>query len=137
MINNFSILITNYSTVAGEPGPAGKVLDMNRRQLVAEEAEEGAALSSPNSAISTFQVNFPIYRNGNKLLGKRECEGDHVERWGNSSSRASDEEDGSARKKLRLTKEQSAFLEESFKEHNTLNPVSQTSYHSFLDFLSV
>ncbi|XP_019255264.1 PREDICTED: homeobox-leucine zipper protein HAT14 isoform X2 [Nicotiana attenuata] len=106
----------------GEPGPAGKVLDINRRQLVAEETEEGAALSSPNSAISTFQVNFPIYRNENKLLGKRECEGDHVERWGNSSSRASDEEDGSARKKLRLTKEQSAFLEESFKEHNTLNP---------------
>ncbi|XP_009604044.1 homeobox-leucine zipper protein HAT14 isoform X2 [Nicotiana tomentosiformis] len=104
-----------------EPGPAGKVLNMNRRQLVAEEAEEGAALSSPNSAISTFQVNIPIYRNGNMLLGKRESEGD-VERWGNSSSRASDEEDGSARKKLRLTKEQSAFLEESFKEHNTLNP---------------
>lgn len=42
-----------------------------------------------------------------------------------ASSRASDEdENGSTRKKLRLSKEQSAFLEESFKEHNTLNPVS-------------
>jgi len=46
------------------------------------------------------------------------------------SSRASDdEEDGSGpvatgtRKKLRLTKEQSALLEESFKQHSTLNPV--------------
>ncbi|CAO2202169.1 unnamed protein product [Urochloa humidicola] len=40
-----------------------------------------------------------------------------------SSSRASDEDEGaSARKKLRLSKEQSAFLEESFKEHSTLNP---------------
>ncbi|GAV80618.1 Homeobox domain-containing protein/HALZ domain-containing protein [Cephalotus follicularis] len=41
------------------------------------------------------------------------------------SSRASDEdEDGliNARKKLRLTKEQSALLEESFKQHSTLNP---------------
>lgn len=45
------------------------------------------------------------------------------------SSRASDdEEDGSGaiatgtRKKLRLTKEQSALLEESFKQHSTLNP---------------
>ena len=39
------------------------------------------------------------------------------------SSRASDDDDnGSTRKKLRLSKEQSAFLEESFKEHNTLNP---------------
>ncbi|KAL5990773.1 hypothetical protein ACLOJK_011677 [Asimina triloba] len=35
----------------------------------------------------------------------------------------SDEEEGEAtRKKLRLSKEQSAILEESFKEHNTLNP---------------
>lgn len=100
---------------------------------MAEETEEGAALSSPNSAISTFQVNIPIYRNGNMLLGKRESEGD-VERWGNSSSRASDEEDGSARKKLRLTKEQSAFLEESFKEHNTLNPVSQRILILIKDF---
>ncbi|CAN6185885.1 unnamed protein product [Urochloa humidicola] len=41
-----------------------------------------------------------------------------------SSSRASDEDEGaSARKKLRLSKEQCAFLEESFKEHSTLNPV--------------
>ncbi|KAI3678170.1 hypothetical protein L6452_37452 [Arctium lappa] len=33
-----------------------------------------------------------------------------------------EEENGLGRKKLRLTKEQSAFLEDSFKEHNTLNP---------------
>lgn len=34
-----------------------------------------------------------------------------------------DEEGVSARKKLRLTKQQSALLEESFKLHSTLNPV--------------
>ncbi|CAM6051395.1 unnamed protein product [Sphagnum compactum] len=43
-----------------------------------------------------------------------------------SSRRGSDDEaDGSAattRKKLRLSKEQSALLEESFKDHSTLNP---------------
>lgn len=40
------------------------------------------------------------------------------------SSRASDEdEDGNSRKKLRLTKEQAIILEESFKQHSTLNPV--------------
>ncbi|KAE8665958.1 Homeobox-leucine zipper protein HOX27 [Hibiscus syriacus] len=41
-----------------------------------------------------------------------------------NSCRVSDEdEDGvNARKKLRLTKEQSALLEESFKQHSTLNP---------------
>ncbi|CAK7347362.1 unnamed protein product [Dovyalis caffra] len=39
------------------------------------------------------------------------------------SSRVSDEdEEGSPRKKLRLTKEQSAILEDSFKDHSTLNP---------------
>lgn len=39
------------------------------------------------------------------------------------SSRGSDEEEGGGtRKKLRLSKEQSALLEESFKEHSTLNP---------------
>ncbi|MFS7969399.1 putative transcription factor homeobox-WOX family [Helianthus anomalus] len=35
---------------------------------------------------------------------------------------AGDEFDGGARKKLRLTKEQSFVLEESFKQHTTLNP---------------
>ncbi|KAJ0025432.1 hypothetical protein Pint_08586 [Pistacia integerrima] len=40
-----------------------------------------------------------------------------------SNSRVSDEdEEGSPRKKLRLTKAQFATLEESFKEHSTLNP---------------
>ncbi|XP_050204552.1 homeobox-leucine zipper protein HAT22-like [Mercurialis annua] len=40
-----------------------------------------------------------------------------------SSRIASDEdEDGNTRKKLRLTKQQSALLEESFKQHSTLNP---------------
>ncbi|KAK8975294.1 hypothetical protein V6N11_063257 [Hibiscus sabdariffa] len=39
------------------------------------------------------------------------------------SSRVSDEdEDGSPRKKLRLTKQQSSILEDIFKEHITLNP---------------
>jgi homeobox-leucine zipper protein len=42
------------------------------------------------------------------------------------SSRTSDEEEiGSTRKKLRLSKEQSALLEESFREHSTLNPQKQ------------
>uniref|UniRef100_A0A0D9YTU4 Leucine zipper homeobox-associated domain-containing protein n=1 Tax=Oryza glumipatula TaxID=40148 RepID=A0A0D9YTU4_9ORYZ len=42
---------------------------------------------------------------------------------------AADDEDnggGGARKKLRLSKEQSSFLEDSFKEHSTLTPLKQT-----------
>ncbi|XP_041028744.1 homeobox-leucine zipper protein HOX11-like [Juglans microcarpa x Juglans regia] len=101
-----------------EPGPSdgtGKGLDVNRFPAVAiaaEEADDGTALSSPNSTVSSFQMDFCV-RNGGRT--KRDLE---VE-----TERASDDdENGSTRKKLRLTKEQSAFLEESFKEHSTLNP---------------
>ncbi|XP_020094010.1 homeobox-leucine zipper protein HOX1-like [Ananas comosus] len=63
-----------------------------------EEDEEGGA-ASPNSTLSS-------------LSGKREAE------------RASDEEEGGdgSRKKLRLSMNQSAILEENFKEHSTLEP---------------
>ncbi|KAM0027630.1 hypothetical protein Hdeb2414_s0019g00542421 [Helianthus debilis subsp. tardiflorus] len=51
-------------------------------------------------------------------------------RRGGYGGTSDDDENGLGRKKLRLTKEQSAFLEDSFKEHNTLNPVS-LHYFSF------
>lgn len=70
---------------------------------------------SPHSAVSSFSSGR-VKRE--KDLSSEETEVERV------SSRISDEdEDGvNARKKLRLTKEQSALLEESFKQHSTLNP---------------
>ncbi|CAN6867319.1 unnamed protein product [Brassica oleracea] len=67
------------------------------------DCEEEAGVSSPNSTISSTISG-----------GKRsEREGtDEEEDAGGETSR----------KKLRLSKDQSAFLEETFKEHNTLNP---------------
>lgn len=111
------ILPFSFSIVGSEPGSTDgsgtRGFDVNR--VSAEETEEGAALSSPNSAASSFQMDFGFQTGRGS---KREIE----------TERASDdEENGSTRKKLRLSKEQSAFLEESFKEHNTLNPVSQTN----------
>ena len=106
-----------------------RALDMNRLPAAAEpveEADDGAALSSPNSAVSSFQMDFCI---GGR--NKRENEGE-TERAGSRAS--DDEENGSTRKKLRLSKEQSAFLEESFKEHTTLNPVSITITQKILFF---
>ncbi|XP_073060138.1 homeobox-leucine zipper protein HAT14-like [Primulina eburnea] len=50
---------------------------------------------------------------------KRDFEATGNER---ESFRASDDDDGNTRKKLRLSKQQSVFLEQSFKEHPTLNP---------------
>ena len=105
--------------------------------------------SSPMSGASSFrQVDLSIYSNNNNYGSSNnrkrkvtttmmnESQGDegnynyydHHQRGG-CSSRASDEDDnmdvhgGGTRKKLRLSKEQAAFLEESFKEHTTLNPV--------------
>ncbi|TVU47836.1 hypothetical protein EJB05_07449 [Eragrostis curvula] len=43
-------------------------------------------------------------------------------RAGAGATGGEDDDDGSTRKKLRLTKEQSALLEDRFKEHSTLNP---------------
>ncbi|XWS59268.1 hypothetical protein CRYUN_Cryun08bG0106800 [Craigia yunnanensis] len=109
--------LTDYQTGSSEV--QGRGLDVNLLPLVAvaDEAEEWAALSSPNSAASSFQMDFGI-RNGSSR-GKRDLE---VETERASSRASDDDENASTRKKLRLSKEQSAFLEESFKEHNTLNP---------------
>ncbi|XP_030525846.1 homeobox-leucine zipper protein HOX11-like [Rhodamnia argentea] len=100
-------------------GGAGKSLDVNRFPAAAEEAEQ----SSPNSALSSFQMDFGIGTGG---AGFRSGGSKRVDMEGDNErdcSRGSDDDDnGLTRKKLRLSKEQSAFLEESFKEHNTLNP---------------
>ncbi|XP_047951079.1 homeobox-leucine zipper protein HAT4 [Salvia hispanica] len=86
-----------------------KGIDVNCLPETAEEAaaeEEEGGVSSPNSTISS-------------LSGKRSEREDHD----GFSRGISDEEDAeNARKKLRLSKDQSAVLEESFKEHSTLNP---------------
>jgi homeobox-leucine zipper protein len=75
--------------------------------------DDAAVSSSPNNSAGSFLTGSSA--RGQAAAADRAC------------SRASDEDDGgSSRKKLRLSKEQSAFLEESFKEHATLNPVSDT-----------
>lgn len=83
----------------------------------ASDERRPARISSPHSAVSSFSTAYPPCIKRERDAG---CEEAEMERL---SSRASDEdEDGSARKKLRLTKEQSALLEDRFKEHSTLNP---------------
>ncbi|KAH7679875.1 homeobox-leucine zipper protein [Dioscorea alata] len=67
--------------------------DVNRTPATETESETAPAPASPNNSA------------------------------GSSHQLERDEDENSlSRKKLRLSKEQSAFLEESFKEHNTLNP---------------
>ncbi|KAF8019816.1 hypothetical protein BT93_G0492 [Corymbia citriodora subsp. variegata] len=90
----------------------------------AEAVDAGAErLSSPNSGTSSFhQLEFRSGSGGrSKTVDALSLEGDN-ERACSKGSDEYDEDNGLARKKLRLSKEQSAFLEESFKEHHTLNP---------------
>ncbi|XP_010919661.1 homeobox-leucine zipper protein HAT4 [Elaeis guineensis] len=84
-------------------------IDVNRAPAAERESEEEAGTSSPNSTVSSVS---------GKRGGAEEHEAERA-----CSRGVSDEEEGEgSRKKLRLSKDQSAILEESFKEHNTLNP---------------
>ncbi|KAH7835145.1 hypothetical protein Vadar_023266 [Vaccinium darrowii] len=96
--------------------------------------EEVGGVSSPNSTISSLSGtkrnsserrdinnNDQLVALNNNINGDHEVEID--DRTTSSHGIISDEDDGDgSRKKLRLSKDQSAVLEDSFKEHNTLNP---------------
>ncbi|KAK8654587.1 hypothetical protein V6N13_128546 [Hibiscus sabdariffa] len=93
-----------------------KGIDVNGAPAGADCEEEGW-VSSPNSTVSSIS--------GKKNERERDHVGDETEAERDSCSRASDDEEAAAaasRKKLRLSKEQSLVLEETFKEHSTLNP---------------
>ena len=92
------------------------------RGSCSEDEEPGA--SSPNSTLSSLSGKraAPARSSGEV---DREADG-HTPRAGGGGS---DDEDsggagGGSRKKLRLSKDQAAVLEECFKTHSTLNPVS-------------
>ncbi|EXB37628.1 Homeobox-leucine zipper protein HAT3 [Morus notabilis] len=89
----------------------------------AADYDEENGVSSPNSTISSISGK----KSEREAPGGEEAEEgdrDSCSRGGGGS----DDEDGgngggdASRKKLRLTKDQSLILEETFKEHNTLNP---------------
>ncbi|KAI4990223.1 hypothetical protein ZWY2020_038586 [Hordeum vulgare] len=90
-------------------------------------AARAAVSSSPNDNDSggSFPMDF-------SAQGDR----DAAPAGGGGGSRGSDEDDGgSARKKLRLSKEQAAFLEDSFKEHSTLNTKQKVALAKQLNLL--
>lgn len=85
----------------------------------ANHAELYGRQASPHSTVSSFSSP--------KVKRERDLSSEEVEAE-RGSSRASEEDDVFARKKLRLTKDQSALLEKSFKQHSTLNPVKTNLY---------
>ncbi|ESQ40598.1 hypothetical protein EUTSA_v10014027mg [Eutrema salsugineum] len=102
---------------------AAEVAEEEEEEEEEEEAVPSMSLSPPNSVTSSFRLDFGIKSYGYERRSNKRDIDDEVER---SASRASnednDDENGTPRKKLRLSKDQSAFLEDSFKEHSTLNP---------------
>ncbi|KAL7120676.1 hypothetical protein ACP275_02G136300 [Erythranthe tilingii] len=116
------------------PGRIG--FDVNRPAAAAAEEVSSTTNSMGGCGGSPFghHLGFNMYRNtatGNPQPRgqKRDLESaagsDGAEAERTSSPRATSDDDENAlnaRKKLRLSKEQSVFLEDSFKEHNTLNP---------------
>ncbi|XP_050230032.1 homeobox-leucine zipper protein HAT4 [Mercurialis annua] len=107
----------NSDTFRAETRSFLRGIDVNRLPAATGDCEDEAGVSSPNSTISSLS--------GNKRSEREPINGEELDLdMERASSRGlSDDEDGdTSRKKLRLSKDQSAILEESFKEHNTLNP---------------
>lgn len=94
----------------------------------AVDCEEEAGVSSPNSTVSSVS----------EKRSEREANGEEEHDTERGCFRGiSDEEEGeNCRKKLRLSKDQSIILEESFKEHSTLNPVSDKIPINFVHVMS-
>ncbi|KAJ1296253.1 hypothetical protein BS78_01G285700 [Paspalum vaginatum] len=93
----------------------------SRPRASCSEDEEPGASSSPNSTLSSLSG-----KRGAPARSSGEV-GPHTPRAAGGGGGSDDEDSGSgsgggSRKKLRLSKDQAAVMEESFNEHNTLNP---------------
>ncbi|XP_022859295.1 homeobox-leucine zipper protein HAT4-like isoform X1 [Olea europaea var. sylvestris] len=84
-------------------------IDMNK-PITLTDLEEEVMVSSPNSTVSSLSEK------------RSEREENEAERASSSMEVDEDGGDATGRKKLRLTKEQGAVLEETFNEQNTLTP---------------
>jgi hypothetical protein len=97
-------------------------LDMNQLPSTTDcDEEETVVLSSPSSTcMKREREKLHVFDLEQDMRTAGGCTDLSVERGASD-----DEADGGSttRKKLRLSKEQSALLEESFKDHSTLNPV--------------
>ncbi|KAG2542338.1 homeobox-leucine zipper protein HOX19-like isoform X2 [Panicum virgatum] len=113
------------SDAARRQGTGGRLgRDAARLPPSPRALEPSLTLSMPDEATATgsgggaaHSVSSPPAA-GVKRERVEEADGERA----SSTARAEDDDDGSTRKKLRLTKEQSALLEDRFKEHSTLNP---------------
>ncbi|KAL2536602.1 Homeobox-leucine zipper protein ATHB-4 [Forsythia ovata] len=101
-------LLKSSADRIAEPRSFLRGIDVNRPVTILD-CEEDVMASSPNSTVSS-------------VSGKRSEREENDGERATSSLEEDDGGDAAARKKLRLSKEQAAVLEETFKEHNTLSP---------------
>jgi homeobox-leucine zipper protein len=122
---------------AARHGTSGSRLSMEARLPSSRPLEPSLTLSMPDDATGSGGGGAAHSVSSLSVAGvKRErvddAEGERASSTAAAAARAisagaEDDDDGSTRKKLRLTKEQSALLEDRFKEHSTLNPVRTTT----------
>ncbi|CAN6313513.1 unnamed protein product [Urochloa humidicola] len=117
-------------------GGGGAAYDAARQTGSRLMLEPSLTLSMPDEATATgsggggggpaHSVSSLSVAGGVKRERVEEADGERASSTaaarGGAGAGGEDEDDGSTRKKLRLTKEQSALLEDRFKEHSTLNP---------------
>ncbi|XP_040377475.1 homeobox-leucine zipper protein HOX19-like isoform X2 [Oryza brachyantha] len=99
------------------PSPPQCPLEPSLTLSMPDDAAGGAAGSGGGGAahsVSSLSVGAV------KRERAEEADGERVS--STAAGRDDADDDGSTRKKLRLTKEQSALLEDRFREHSTLNP---------------
>ncbi|CAI0522719.1 unnamed protein product [Linum tenue] len=114
-MNHAAHILNPSSDLNSDPTaiPFLRGIDVNR--LPAADCDEEPGVSSPNSTVSS-------------ISGKRSERDQPATTGSGGEDLDADEEDGdTSRKKLRLSKDQSAVLEDSFKEHSTLNPKQKTA----------
>uniref|UniRef100_A0A453ILB1 Homeobox domain-containing protein n=1 Tax=Aegilops tauschii subsp. strangulata TaxID=200361 RepID=A0A453ILB1_AEGTS len=108
----------------GGDGPSSAHRSSNSGRLTLWEAEPSLTLSMPDDTTMTGTASGGVSSMsvGGAVKRERADEADLGEMVSSTAVGAEEDDDGSTRKKLRLTKEQSALLEDRFKEHSTLNP---------------
>lgn len=107
---------------------------------VKDQVQQNQASSLSTEGVSSFSNSNSVKKETREYCnsGSEEVEVEKI----NYCSRVSsddqhedhnhDQEDGSPRKKLRLSKQQAAILEDSFRDHTTLNPV-----HIYIHMLTI
>ncbi|KAE9613724.1 hypothetical protein Lal_00016128 [Lupinus albus] len=113
--DHFDLIRATSKKPYSEDGPSLTLaLSGENYNLINQVTLDLSTQTSPLSTVSSFSDGG--------VKRERELSSEEIERVSSRVSGDEDEDATIARKKLRLNKNQSAMLEENFKQHSTLNP---------------